>query len=218
MTGREPMTLAIDVVEADPEEQEAMNAKGYCAVCSKPLSDGRRRYCPEHSGSKKPSNSPGKKRKTKWGSGGAEVTENRVSSTYGKLLIVLTLFLGTAKVRKLKVPDPDGSLAEELAMTDEEAYDIAKPLARFTTSSATGTRIVGPLVQNEDIVGAFFTLYLYNKRVNDVLRSRVPTSPTIPHVDPPMRENVSNVDSEPSEVGGVPFYGDGANQYAALIG
>src|SRR6185312_12979157 len=55
------------------------------------------------------------------------------------------------------------------AMTDEEAYEVAKPLARFGNSTPTGARIIGPITRNEDIIGAMFALYEYNRRTEQIL-------------------------------------------------
>jgi hypothetical protein len=71
-------------------------------------------------------------------------------------------------------------MAENLSLTDEEAYEIARPLARMANSSPTGARVMGPVVRNEDVIGALFALYEYNRRIDaifDELRRGAPPQP-----------------------------------------
>lgn len=101
---------------------------------------------------------------------GSGVSDAQAAGTIAKLLVVLTLILMYGRLKRAKVPDHDGTLAETLAMTDEEAYEVAKPIARFGNSSPTGARIIGPVVRNEDVIGAVFAIYEWNRRVDEVLR------------------------------------------------
>ena len=187
--------------------------KGFCRVCGAELADKRREYCDEHRAiaaakshkkkapprsSSAPSSRPARPERTvaqRMSTGGtAPVSDAKAAATIAKLLVVITLMLMWARVRRIGLPDPSGELVETLALTDEEAVEIARPLARFGNSTPTGARIIGPIARNEDIIGALFAMYEYNRRVDQILSEY--TRGAVP-ANHPERTTPSRVTTEP---------------------
>jgi hypothetical protein len=98
----------------------------------------------------------------------------------------------------MQIPDPDSSIAEELAMTDDEAAPIARVLARITLSNPTSAKIVTPFVENEDLIDAGFAVWEYNKRTTELLSQY---SRTITQ-EVPRRGSIRQDSSGPSESDG----------------
>lgn len=147
--------------------RETVVDKGYyCEVCGDPLSDGRSTRCPQHR--KQAGNKPARRAgKT------STVTASKASGTFAKLLVVITAMYAWAELRRKHIPDASGELAEELAMTDEEASAVAKPIARFAVSNSTTAKIIGPIVENDDIIDALFSLWEWQKRTQAVMAQYV---------------------------------------------
>lgn len=99
----------------------------------------------------------------------SNVSDAQAAGTIAKLLVVMTLMIMYGRIRRLRIPDVSGELAERLALTDEEAFEIAKPIARLGNSTPMGARLIGPVTRNEDIIGAMFAVYEYNRRTNQIL-------------------------------------------------
>lgn len=114
----------------------------------------------------------------------SEVSEG-LTSFAGKVLFLVTLILAWAQLRRARVPDPDGDIAETMAMSDDEAVAIGRPLARLFASTENGKRLAPVIVQNEDIIDAVFAgweWYKRNRMVWDQLTEQgyttaIPTQP-----------------------------------------
>lgn len=164
MTDTEAITIHFE--ETPPPSSQV----GYCDKCGKeivrqPGQKGRLpKFCDEHKGSSSKSVS---KRVRSTG----KVTDQQATGTIAKLLVIITLVLMYGRIKRLRIPDASGELAEALAMTDEEAFEVARPLARFGNGNPVGARVIGPLVKNEDVIGAMFALYEYNRRTDQIFRS-----------------------------------------------
>jgi hypothetical protein len=162
---------------AVPETVTVEKTAKLCVVCGEPVPSGRgnRKYCEEHA--PEPGRSVAQSQKTtKAPSTGRSVStsEKAIGDTYAKLLILVSLIVIRVEIRRRNILDQGGGLADHLTFTDQEAAAFAAPIARFTHSNATATRIVGPLVQNNDLVVAAFAAYDYWNRVSaalDVARS-----------------------------------------------
>jgi hypothetical protein len=136
--------------------------RGACEVCGADTGDGRRSRCDEH-----PKTAKSKSVRQRVTS--AKPSADKTTGTFAKLFVIISLILMYGRVRKLQIPDPSGALAEELALTEGEAIEIARPISRFTLSTEAGVRVVKPLVDNEDVIGALFALYEYNRRTTQLL-------------------------------------------------
>lgn len=102
----------------------------------------------------------------------AEVSEG-LASLSGKLLILITMALAWSALRRANIPDPNGDIAESMAMTDDEAVAIGRVLSRVFASTAPGRRIAPKLVENEDVIDAAFAgweWYQRNAKMWDELR------------------------------------------------
>lgn len=137
----------------------------YCEDCNAPLYDRRRKKC-ESCRSVAPVAKTVKSRFVAKG----KPDDVKTTAAISKLLIIVTLLIMYMRVKSLGIPDSQGSLAEELAFNDEEAIAIAKPIARWSSSSAVGSRVVAPLVNNQDLIECAFALYEWNRRTDDILR------------------------------------------------
>src|ERR1035437_3659534 len=126
-----------------PGNESPVDKGYYCATCGDPLSDGRSTLCAncKPKGSNKPAKKAGKV---------STVTANKASGTFAKLLVVITAMYSWGQIKRLHIPDPTGELSEQLAMTDDEAAAVAKPIARFAVSNSTTAKIIGPIVENDD--------------------------------------------------------------------
>ena|ERR1700722_12198641 len=142
---------------------------GYCQVCGTELPDKRYKYCDEHNPSAKNKPSASAVKRTRKATGGAKPTESRTAGSFEKLLLVTTAMIAWARIRRMGIPDADGSLADELSMTNDEAAPISRTLARLTLSNDTTARIIKPIVENEDLIDTAFALWEWNKRTDAAL-------------------------------------------------
>lgn len=202
-----------DIIEMTiPTSGGEVTDKGYyCAECGTPLADGRSTFCDDHK-PKRNTNKPARKAgKT------STVTASKASGTFAKLIVVITAMYAWSQVRRLHIPDPDGELSEQLAMTDEEAAAVAKPIARFAVSNSTTARIIGPIVENDDIIDALFSIWEYQKRTSAVL-AQYTEGTTIPARA--RRNNVTTGTDEPGEDDsgepGIVGY-DATHDYSSLV-
>ena len=154
---------AKDVEVLDPPEPSGDR----CLTCNVPIQYGGRgrrpKYCDEHrvvSG------------KTSGGLAKPKVAAQKASGLITKLLIVVTVLLAEAKISKGGFSDPTGTLAEELALKDDEAEAMAQPLARWASKSSVGSKVLGPVVENEDLLDAGIALWDYSRRVNRILKAQ----------------------------------------------
>jgi hypothetical protein len=100
---------------------------------------------------------------------GGTVTPTKAAGTFAKLVILISVAWAWSAVRRYGIPDVDGSLAETLAFTDEEAADIARPLGRLSMSNSASARVVAPIVENDDLIDAGFAIWEWRKRVDKEL-------------------------------------------------
>jgi hypothetical protein len=54
-------------------------------------------------------------------------------------------------------------------MSDDEADAIASPIARWSMRSKTGAKVLGPIVDNEDLIDAGVAIWEYNRRTSQIL-------------------------------------------------
>ena len=160
----------------------------YCEGCNAPLYDKRRKKCGECRASGAP-----KAVKDRVGSKN-KGDDPKTTAAISKLLVIATLLIMYLRVKGLGIPDPQGDLAEELAFTDDEAIAIARPIARWSNSSVVGTRVVAPLVNNQDLIECAFAFYEWNRRTDEILRSL--TNGAIP-ANRPRRSTKNNGNNEP---------------------
>lgn len=143
---------------------------GYCKICGDgPLPDKRRKFCDRHQGSKtiaRVSSGSGSRKRNK-----GSASDNELSKTFAKVLILLTVCIAWMQLRRYGQADPSGDIAEQLAMTDEEAEAISRPIARSFNSTSTGARYGKAIVDNTDLIDAGIGMYEYISRMNRILDS-----------------------------------------------
>lgn len=100
---------------------------------------------------------------------GGTVTPTKAAGTFAKLVILISVAWAWSAVKRYGIPDIDGTLAETLAFTDEEAADIARPLGRLSMSTPQSAKVVAPIVENDDLIDAGFALWEWRKRVDATL-------------------------------------------------
>lgn len=148
--------------------------KGYCQVCGEPAPTPQGTWCTDHHpNNNKPVRQDKiadkvKKRVITTTSTG-KVTAAKAAGSFSKLIIIISAIWAYTLVKRYGIPDVDGTLADDLAFTDEEAADIARPIGRLTMSNATAAKFVGPVVENDDLIDALFSLYEWRKRVDQTL-------------------------------------------------
>src|SRR4029077_2338493 len=106
---------------------------------------------------------------TKPRAGSKPALQAQAAGTYAKILLIVPAIIAWGRLKRLAVPDPEGKIAEELSLTDDEAAPIARVLARVTMSNERTAKIVKPIVENEDVIDAAFAFWEWNKRVDDRL-------------------------------------------------
>lgn len=134
-----------------------------CLTCGRPLTySGRGRkpkYCDDH----KPANTA--KRRA---SSTTRISSGRATGAVAKILIILTAMSAHSQCKKLGLADEH--LEEQLTMTDDEADAIAAPIARWSMKSKTGAKVLGPIIENEDLVDAGVAIWEYTRRTNQILK------------------------------------------------
>lgn len=149
---------------------------GYCKVCGNEADGPRTTYCEDHrpapSGTKAQGKSLAQRNKSNSSAkprNSASISDKKAAGSFAKLFIIISAIWAWTALRRYGIPDLTGQLSEELAFTDEEAADIARPVGRFMMSNSTTARIVGPIVENDDLVDAAFAVWEWQKRVNATL-------------------------------------------------
>ena len=152
-------------------------AKGYCRACGDPLPDGYRKLTCENclstearekAAAKATGKSVAARTKSSPSSGG-KVTNAKAAGSFAKLAVIISAIWAWSAVKRYGIPDPDSQLAESLAFTDEEAADIARPLGRVAMGNSTTAKLVGPIVENDDLIDAAFAIWEWRKRVDATL-------------------------------------------------
>lgn len=135
-----------------------------CLTCGRTLHYGGRgrkpKYCDDHK--PRSSKSTGTRRV------GGTVTASKASDAVAKILLILTAFTAHSQCKKYGIMDEH--IEEQLTMTDEEADAIAAPISRWSMKSKTGAKILGPIVENEDLIDAGVALWEYNRRTSQLLK------------------------------------------------
>jgi hypothetical protein len=154
----EPMALS---------QSERQATKGFCVICGEPTGDGRRKYCDEH---KSASNSVKVGPKSKSTSRTSKTaSDDQLAASFGKLLLILSLVLAWYQLRAKHVLDPNGDIADRIAMSDEEAVAIARPIARSFNATSTGMRVGKQIVDNSDLIDAGFAVVQWYKRMGETI-------------------------------------------------
>jgi len=97
---------------------------------------------------------------------GGKVSDSAATATLSKLLLILCVILIHYRMKGAGIADPTGEAAESLAPTNSEAADMVRPLARWGNASPLGSRVIAPIVRNEDIVLSVYAWWDWNRRVN----------------------------------------------------
>jgi hypothetical protein len=157
--------------------------------CTVELRDGRYRYCVDHAdmSAHRGSSTTRARTSTAGSASTAEPVDTTArprpqsapsaprpktpaaTGTVSKLLIVVTLVIMRGQLARRRIPDTDGRLAETLAFSDTEAVQIARPIARLVDTNRTASRVIGPVVRNEDILGAVMAVMDWQARVRSTL-------------------------------------------------
>lgn len=162
----------------DDEVMVTMNMgtePGFCESCGQPTRSARVKKCDDCKAAAKPpkqdrtQDSPRRDVKVKVPRVGGTVTPTKAAGTFAKLVILISVAWAWNAVRRYGIPDVDGSLAETLAFSDEEAADIARPLGRLAMSNSSSARVVAPIVENDDLIDAGFAIWEWRKRVDQAL-------------------------------------------------
>jgi hypothetical protein len=170
------MTAESISVEYDPSFSPPSRAgrARLCKTCGGELEDRRMTYHPEckpEPSTATASNATlkgvrgGRKRTTKV----TDATHKGMTSITGKLLYLLTLYIAWSQLRGIGIPDPSGDIADSLAMTDEEAEVVGKPLARLFLQTEQGRRLAPKLVEHEDSIDAIFAIWNWYQRSTKTL-------------------------------------------------
>lgn len=165
------MELETIQIPDDSDAQLEINVgAGFCKVCGKELDDGRKRYCDDHKGSQGKLPKVGSTKDRSAGSkAGKTAATSELTTVFGKILLLITAAYAWSQLRRMQVRDPGGAFAEALAMTDEEADAVARPIARAFNSSAAGVRYGRKIVDNSDLIDAGFALYEWYQRQTQML-------------------------------------------------
>lgn len=154
-----------------PPAKRVKAATGHCKQCGVELEDRRRAWCTDCRSQDTTTTTlkrPSKKSSVKVVGVTAQVTQG-MNSISGKLLYILTLVFAWSQLRRLGVPDPNGDLADEMAMTDDEAEIIGRPLTRLFLQTEPGRRLAPKIVEHEDFIDAAFAAWDWYKRVTSTL-------------------------------------------------
>lgn len=162
--------MELDTIEIPTTEEsvelEIDVGKGFCRVCGVELDDKRKRWCDDHKGqgNKLPKISSNKEPRK-----GKTAATSELTTVFGKLLLLITAAYAWSQLRRMNVRDPGGAFAESLAMTDDEAESVARPIARAFNSSPVGVRYGRKIVDNSDLIDAGFALYEWYQRQSQML-------------------------------------------------
>lgn len=157
------------VIHWDPDAPTV----GTCTVCGNATRSNRVKKCDDCKAgdAARSSTTPAVKRApaVKVTKVGGTITPTKAAGSFAKLLILISVAWAWSAVKKYGIPDVDGSLAETLAFTDEEAADLARPLGRLSMSNSTTAKAIAPIVENDDLIDAAFSLWEWRKRVDQEL-------------------------------------------------
>lgn len=194
-----------DVVEISMDDiDKATTGEKLCKACGEPLPagvSGRTRYhenC-RPSARTQPTRTPASRTST------GSLSQTKTAGSFAKILLLLSVVYVYGLLRAKRIPDPQGALSEELALNDEEAAALAKPLARITVSNSKAARIAKPIVENEDLIEAGFALWEWQRRIDNTLNS---------YNRQRTQEYQPDVTIQPNEAGGnASDGGDGGNGF-----
>ena len=189
------MTEEVERITGYPElDTPSEGTELRCEKCGKSLAykgRGRKpRFCPEC----KPSGQTKKRGTVSTGNNVSGRTLDRTTDVVGRILIILTMVVAHQRLSRINIQNEQ--LEDDLSLSDEEADAIAKPLARWSLKSKTGSRILKPIVDNEDLIDAGIALWEYNRRTQQILnklkeRNTTPNG-TVPTPRPSQPETFGN--------------------------
>lgn len=179
----------MSTARADTDDTDTLEAGPSARTCIAPgcaelLPDRRFRYCPEHvhlsahRGPRARSGPPGGRGPEVIDATSTPAGASRpvgrgknpsATGTVAKLLVVGTLLWMRADVRRRGIPDHDGLIAEALSLDSRESVTIARPVARMIDTNATASRLLGPVVRNEDVLAAAMAVMDWQHRVRVTL-------------------------------------------------
>lgn len=153
------------VISWDPNQKN----EGLCDTCGNVTRSPRVKKCDDCKAAEKTEKATARAPKVKVARVGGTVTPTKAAGTFAKLLILISVIWAWSAVKRYGIPDVNGLLAEELAFTDEEAADIARPLGRLAMSNGASAKAIAPIVENDDFIDAAFAVWDWQKRVNATL-------------------------------------------------
>jgi hypothetical protein len=191
------------VVTVDPDFGRAKTQRSrLCEACGGELEDRRKRFHDECK--PEPVRTSTLKQADGRPSGGrvrgkgktkvSDATQKGMVSITGKILYLLTLFLAWQMLRGVGVPDYTGDIADSMAMTDDEAEMIGRPLSRIFLRTEGGRKLAPVLVENEDGIDAAFALWDWYRRMVTTMdqyrREQIPSNQM--DTPPPIRRERGN--------------------------
>lgn len=157
----------LDIPEVEPVRRIE---KGTCKVCGKPARSLTSTVCDDHDGRKSRSGSSSSRstgrRTTK-----PPTADELTNKVLAKLLVGITFLVAVRMVASRTLHDPDDAIAEELAMTNDEAKSITHPFARFIEPTPLNTKYGRHAVENIDVVDAGFAFWDWYSRTQKFLRN-----------------------------------------------
>jgi hypothetical protein len=184
------MTYSVELMEPDTALMEADETTGRvsCPECGKLTSPrGLTRHRKSAHGTTSPKAGSNRRRVR----GLDHATSEGLTTLAGKLFFGLTLMWAWWALRRAKVPDPNGEIADSLAFTDDEAVSVGRPVARFFASTEPGRRLAPIIVENSDMLDAGFALFDWHRRTSKLwdeissqgwAQTQTPTQPTTTEV------------------------------------
>ncbi len=184
-------TTEVDFSRNGTERPPRRNADGYelgvCRACGQEASTPQGTYCDEHKTRQRKTSGEGVAAPTgtdkvtppkpvRTGKG-APSGDEWSAKVFDKLCIMGTMLFAGAMVRRYNLNDPDDGIADSLAMTDDEARRVAKPLGRFMAGTKFSKTQGRKVLENSDLLDAAFALYDYTDRVNKTLRTYTTNQP-----------------------------------------
>jgi hypothetical protein len=160
-----------------------------CRACGGELEDSRKTYHDECKPETASTSPVGKRVKSK-ARKPTEATQKGMTSVAGKVLYLLTLFIAWSALRGVGVIDPTGDIADECALTDDEAEAIGRPFARMFLTTEIGKKHAPAIVANEDLIDAVFALWDWYRRMTNTLdeyRSQGNVPHAVADTPPPAR-------------------------------
>lgn len=154
-----------EIEHIPPSDVESVDT---CMTCGKALTYSGRGKHPKFCDAHKPV--PARR-----GRNGPRAPANpRTTHVIGKILIILTVIMAHRRMAGMAVQND--AIEDALTLTDDEAEAIARPLARWSSNSTIGAKVINPIVENEDLIDAGIALWEYNRRVTKLMRELAPTN------------------------------------------